>query len=72
MSVTRGNALCPTAIFSPSDRADGRLANAELSPRPGYLKRQLHAKVESKQREKVDRMCNDGIDVIWRVSCNMW
>ncbi len=53
------------ARFNPRD------SDPELAAVPAHGKRKLHAEIKAEEAEKVDRMPQNSINVLWRISAHV-
>jgi len=59
------NILGPATRFPAFTSPDPRLSDPKLFSGPVCLKREFNSQVKREQSEEMDRMRDDGVDVVW-------
>jgi hypothetical protein len=64
-----GGPLSPSTRVRAFDSTDERFPYSKLVTRPNDLEGKLDAEVKREEREEVDRVCYNGVDVVRWESC---
>ena len=58
----------PASRLTTIDGSYPWLSNTEFTPSPNDFEREFDSKVESEQRQEMDSMCKNGINVVWWIT----
>ena len=58
----------PASGFAASNGSNPWLSDTEFAPGPDDFEREFDSKIKSEQRQEMDSVCNNGVNVVWWVT----